>query len=80
MFAFAWNDCLTHHVHILEMNGESFRAQAEQKQNLSRPSGIRLTPRAHRSLPRAPRPLPHDRQRKELQLERRTATESIAEC
>ena len=29
---------------------------------LSRPSAIRLTPRAHRSLPRAPRPLPHDRQ------------------
>ena len=48
-------DRLTHHVHILEMNGESFwlKQSKTKSQKTIRLSGIRLTPRAHRPLPRA---------------------------
>ena len=58
-------DRLTHHVHILEMNGESFRlkqSRRKQKTRKKRLSGIRLPPWAHRPLPRAPRPLPAEGQ------------------
>ena len=52
-------DRLTHHVNILEMNGDSYRLnQSRRRQtptaNLNRPPSPRLTPWAHRSLPRAP--------------------------
>ncbi len=46
------NARLTHHVHILEMNGESFRLK--QSKTKIKTSAIRLTPWVHRSLPRAP--------------------------
>ena len=50
---------LTHHVHILEMNGESYRLnQSRQRRDpsrrVNRPPCPRLTPWAHRALPRAP--------------------------
>ena len=58
-------DRLTHHVHILEMNGESFRLKQSREKTETRKkrlSGIRLPPWAHRPLPRAPRPLPAEGQ------------------
>jgi hypothetical protein len=45
-------DRLTHHVHILEMNGDSFRLK--QKQAQTRPSQL-LTSAATRPSPNAPR-------------------------
>ena len=51
-------DRLTHHVNILEMNGESYGSTRAAGVNpdgeLNRPPNPRLTPWAHRSLPRAP--------------------------
>ena len=51
-------DRLTHHVRILEMNGESYRLnQSRQRRDpsrrVNRPPCPRLTPWAHRALPRA---------------------------
>ena len=49
-------DRLTHHVNILEMNGDiqAQRAAGVKPRLLNRPPSPRLTPWAHRSLPRAP--------------------------
>ena len=68
--------------------------QAEQKRKLSRPSAVRLTPNAPRSLPGAPRPsAPHDGRRRHargppvdlgdklfIQPNRYTLRSSVAVC
>ena len=52
-------DRITHHVHILEMNGESYRLK---QRPVTTPATVRITPRltpwAHRPLPRAGRRQP----------------------
>ena len=52
-------DRITHHVHILEMNGESYRLKQSRSR---RRQTVRITPRlapwAHRPLPRAGRRQP----------------------
>ena len=50
-------DRITHHVHILEMNGESYRLKQSRSRRRPPPNNP-LAPVAHRPLPRAGRRLP----------------------
>ena len=46
-------DRITHHVHILEMNGESYRLKQSRSRRRQPSEYPRLSPWAHRPLPRA---------------------------
>ncbi len=51
-------DRITHHVHILEMNGENYRLKQSRSRSRTASEQPRLTALAHRPLPRAGRRQP----------------------